>query len=78
MDIRFRVKVPVLSVHRTVAEPNISMVAARRVNTCALEIRQAPIAMNTVSTSGNSSGSSDMPSAMPASMASSQELRSRP
>ena len=36
-------------------------------------MRHAPIAMNTVSTTGNSSGSIDMPSAMPASNASSQE-----
>ena len=37
------------------------------VRTRAWEMRHAPIAMNTVSTTGNSSGSIDMPSAMPAS-----------
>ena len=67
IDIRFSVSVPVLSVHSTVAEPRVSIAAARRVSTRAREIRQAPIAMNTVSTTGNSSGSIDMPSAMPAS-----------
>jgi hypothetical protein len=41
-------------------------------------MRQAPIAMNTVSTTGNSSGSIDMPSAMPASSASSQPPRNIP
>ena len=51
--IRFSVRVPVLSVHNTVAEPSVSMAAARRVSTRAREIRQAPIAMNTVSTTGN-------------------------
>ena len=42
------------------------------------EIRHAPIAMKTVSTTGNSSGSIDMPSAMPASSASSQPPRRVP
>ena len=76
--MRFCVSVPVLSVHRTVAEPNVSMAAARRVRTRAWEIRQAPIAMKIVSTTGNSSGSIDMPMAMPASSASSQPPRRRP
>ena len=78
MDIRFSVRVPVLSVHNTVAEPSVSIAAARRVRTRAREIRQAPIAMNTVSTTGNSSGSIDMPSAMPASTASSHPPRKAP
>ena len=78
MDMRFSVSVPVLSVHSTVAEPRVSMAAARRVSTRAREIRQAPIAMNTVSTTGNSSGSIDMPSAMPASTASSHPPRKVP
>jgi hypothetical protein len=43
MDIRFCVKVPVLSLHKTVAAPNVSIAAARRVNTRACEIRHAPI-----------------------------------
>ena len=71
IDIRFSVSVPVLSVHSTVAEPSVSIAAARRVSTRAREMRQAPMAMNTVSTTGNSSGSIDMPSAMPPSTASS-------
>ena len=54
------------------------MAAARRVRTRAREIRQAPIAMKTASTTGNSSGSIDMPSAMPPSTASSQWPRKTP
>ena len=77
-DMRFSVNVPVLSVQSTVAEPSVSMAAARRVRTRAREMRQAPIAMNTVSTTGNSSGSIDMPSAMPASIASSHPPRTVP
>ena len=76
--IRFSVSVPVLSVHNTVAEPSVSMAEARRVSTRACEMRQAPMAMNTVSTTGNSSGSIDMPSAMPARTASSQPPRKVP
>ena len=75
MVIRFSVKVPVLSVHKTVAEPSVSIAAARRVRTRAREMRQAPIAMKTVRTRGNSSGSIAMPSAMPARRASSQPPR---
>jgi len=48
------------------------------VRTRAREMRQAPITIKTVSTSGNSSGSIDMPSAMPLSNASSQPPRQRP
>ena len=76
--MRFSVSVPVLSVHSTVAAPSVSIAEARRVSTRAFEIRQAPIAMNTASTIGNSSGSIDMPTAMPASTASSQPPRNRP
>jgi hypothetical protein len=47
--------------------PSVSIADARRVSTRALEIRQAPIAMKTASTIGNSSGSIDMPMAIPAS-----------
>ena len=54
------------------------MAATRRVRTRAREMRQAPITMKTVRTSGNSSGSIDMPSAMPLSSASSQPPRQRP
>lgn len=32
-DMRFSVNVPVLSVHRTVADPSVSIAAARRVRT---------------------------------------------
>ena len=76
--MRFSVRVPVLSVQSTVAAPSVSMAEARRVSTRMREIRQAPMTVNTVSTSGNSSGSIDMPSAMPASSASSQDPRHRP
>ena len=78
MVILFLVSVPVLSVHSTVAAPSVSIAAARRVSTRACEIRHAPIARNTVSTTGNSSGSIDMPMVMPASTASSQPPRSVP
>ncbi len=73
--MRFSVNVPVLSVHSTVAAPSDSMADARRVSTRACEIRQAPMARNTVRTTGNSSGNIDMPSAMPASTPSSQPPR---
>src|SRR6516225_4365649 len=62
--MRFWVRVPVLSVQSTVAAPSVSIAATRRVRTRAREMRQAPITMKTVRTSGNSSGSIDMPSAM--------------
>ncbi len=48
------------------------MAAARRVRTLPRDIRQAPMAMKTVSTTGNSSGNIDMPSEISASTASSQ------
>jgi hypothetical protein len=48
--IRFWVKVPVLSVQSTVAAPSVSIAATRRVSTRAREMRQAPIAIKTVST----------------------------
>ena len=76
--IRFSVRVPVLSVHRTVADPKVSIAAARRVSTRAREIRHAPIAMNTVSTTGISSGNIDIPSAIPARTASSHPPRRVP
>ncbi len=70
--MRLCVSVPVLSVHSTVAAPSASMAAGRRVSTLCCDMRQAPIAMNTVSTSGNSSGSIAMAIVMPASAAASQ------
>ena len=75
-DMRLRVSVPVLSVHKTVAAPSVSIAAARRVNTLDCDSRHAPMTMKTVSTSGNSSGSSDMPTAIAPSRASSHEPRS--
>ena len=63
----FWVRVPVLSVHSTVAVPRVSMALARRTSTRWLAMRQAPIAMNTVRISGNSCGSMDMARVMPAS-----------
>lgn len=60
------------------AEPSVSMAAAHLVSTRAWEMRQAPVAMNTVSTTGNSAGSIDMPTAMPASTASRQLPRRSP
>ena len=76
--IMFSVNVPVLSVHNTVADPNVSIAEARRVSTPAWPMRHAPIARNIVSTTGNSSGNSDMPMAIPASSASIQPPRSNP
>jgi hypothetical protein len=76
--MRFCVRVPVLSVQSTVAAPSVSIAATRRVRTRAREMRQAPITMKTVRTSGNSSGSIDMPSAMPLSKASSHPPRHKP
>ena len=55
-DIWFIVSVPVLSTHNAVAALSISMAATRRVRTLFCEIRQAPRARNTVSTTGSSSG----------------------
>ncbi len=69
--MRLKVSVPVLSVHRTVAAPSVSMVAGRRVRTRRRDRRHAPITVKTTSTSGSSSGSIAMLSAMPASSASS-------
>ena len=40
--IRFSVSVPVLSTHRTVAAPSVSITPMRRVSTCRREMRQAP------------------------------------
>ena len=76
--MRLRVSVPVLSVHSVVADPKVSMVAARRASTRALDKRSAPMAMNTARTTGNSSGSIDIPIAMPASKASSHSPRDQP
>ena len=64
---------PKLTVHI-----GVSIAAALRVRTPRREIRQAPTAMNTVSTTGNSSGSIDMPIAIPARSASIQPPRSIP
>ena len=70
--MRFIVNVPVLSTHTTVADPSVSITGGRRVSTCCCDIRQAPKARNTASTTGNSSGSMAMAVAMPASTPSSQ------
>ncbi len=51
--MRFWVSVPVLSVHSNVAAPRVSIAAARRVSTCARDMRHAPITRKTVRTSGN-------------------------
>src|SRR5574344_1527616 len=54
--MRLKVRVPVLSVHKTVAAPKVSIAATRLVKTLRLEMRQAPSARKTVKTTGNSSG----------------------
>ena len=76
--IRFIVSVPVLSTHSAVAEPRVSITGGRRVNTCFCDIRQAPRARNTVSTTGNSSGRSAIAVAIPASRPPSQFPRVSP
>jgi arginine exporter protein ArgO len=73
--IRFSVKVPVLSTASTVAAPIDSTAGIRRVKTPAREMRQAPIARKTVSTTGNSSGRMPMASVTPASTPPSQSVR---
>ena len=74
--ILFSVKVPVLSVHNTVVAPSDSMAEVRRVSTRTLDMRHAPIAMNTAIIIGNSAGNIDIPNAMPPSSASSHDPRS--
>ncbi len=64
--ILFCVKVPVLSVHKTVAAPRVSIAAGLRVSTCFFDIRQAPMARNMVNTTGNSSGNMAIASVIPA------------
>ena len=74
----FIVSVPVLSTQMAVADPSVSMTGGRRVSTCRCDMRQAPSARKTVSTTGNSSGSIAIAVAMPASRPSSQWPRVRP
>ena len=69
---------PVLSTQITVADPSVSMTAERRVRTWRCDMRQAPSARNTVSTTGNSSGSIAMAAPMPTSRPSSQSCRVSP
>ena len=76
--MRFMVSVPVLSTHTTVADPSVSITGERRVSTWRCDIRHAPSARKTVSTTGNSSGSIAMAVAMPASTPSSHTPRVRP
>lgn len=73
--MRFCVSVPVLSTHSTVAEPSASTVGMRRVSTRCREMRHAPIAMNTASTTGYSSGRTDIASVIPDSSPCSQSSR---
>jgi hypothetical protein len=63
--IWFWVRVPVLSTQSTVADPRASMAVGARVRTFLREIRRAPSATNTVSTTGNSSGRSDIAIVIP-------------
>ena len=76
--MRFSVRVPVLSVQRTVAAPSASTAGSRRVSMRLRESRQAPMAMNTVSTTGSSSGRMAMARATPASSPRSHSPRTRP
>ncbi len=63
--MRFCVSVPVLSTASTEIAPSVSTAGTRRVSTLCFEIRQAPRARNTVSTTGISSGRIAMVSATP-------------
>ena len=54
--ILFCVMVPVLSLHKTVADPNDSIADGLRVSTLFFDNLHAPSAKNTVNTTGNSSG----------------------
>ena len=65
--IRFWVSVPVLSTHKTVAAPSVSMAGMRRVSTRLRESRHAPRARKIVRITGNSSGRTAMAIAIPAS-----------
>jgi hypothetical protein len=58
--MRFSVRVPVLSVQMTVADPSVSILGMFLVKTFFLATRIAPRERNIVNTTGNSSGSSDM------------------
>ena len=64
--MRLSVSVPVLSTHRTVAAPSVSITGARRASTLALDSRQAPRARKMVRTTGNSSGSIAIARVIPA------------
>lgn len=77
-DMRFIVNVPVLSTQTTVAEPSVSITGGRRVSTWRCDMRHAPSARKTVSTTGNSSGSMAIAVAMPARNPSSQPPRTSP
>jgi len=64
--ILFCVNVPVLSTHKTVADPRVSIAGIFLVRTSFFDILHAPRAMNIVKTTGNSSGNTAMASVNPA------------
>ena len=64
--MRFSVNVPVLSTHRTVVLPNVSIAGIRRVSTRLREMRHAPSARKIVNMTGISSGRTDMAMVIPA------------
>ena len=70
--ISFSVIVPVLSTHRTVICPSISIAGLLLTITPALAIRQAPSPRKIVKTIGNSSGRRAIAAAIPASEPTSQ------
>ena len=76
--MRLKVSVPVLSTHITVAAPSASIVLTRLVSTRYFEIRHAPIAINTVNTTGYSSGRTDIANVMPDKRPCNQSPRVRP
>ena len=76
--IRFIVKVPVLSTHKTVVAPSSSTAGMLRVSTFSRASRQAPRPRKMVSTTGNSSGRMAIANVRPASKPCSQSPRVRP
>jgi hypothetical protein len=75
---RAEVAFAISDVQSTVAAPSVSMAGTRRVSTRLREMRHAPSARKTVSTTGNSSGTIEMATVRPARTPSSHWCRCRP
>ena len=70
--ISLAVRVPVLSTHRMLVAPSVSIAAVRLTRTCRRARRQAPSAKKIASTMGNSSGISAIATVIPASVPATQ------